>query len=65
MERPSRQRERAESREKEQESEDERAEQTCPECDSAALVTSADGGEVVCEDCGLIIDEANIDRGPE
>ena len=65
MERPSRQRERAESDEKQQESEGEQAEQQCPECESSALVTSADGGEIVCEDCGLIIDEGNIDRGPE
>ncbi|WP_436906691.1 transcription initiation factor IIB [Halosimplex marinum] len=66
MERPSRQRERVESEEKQDEQADEQAEQQqCPECESSALVTSADGGEIVCEDCGLIIDEGNIDRGPE
>ena len=39
--------------------------QTCPECDAANLVKSADGTELTCEDCGLIIEETNVDRGPE
>ncbi|ARS91214.1 transcription initiation factor IIB [Natrarchaeobaculum aegyptiacum] len=38
---------------------------TCPECDSQALVRSSDGSEVSCEDCGLILEEETIDRGPE
>jgi transcription initiation factor TFIIB len=37
---------------------------TCEEC-GGQLVTEGDGGEVVCEDCGLVADETNIDRGPE
>jgi transcription initiation factor TFIIB len=37
---------------------------TCEEC-GGQLVTEGDGGEVVCEDCGLVVDETNIDRGPE
>jgi len=37
----------------------------CPECEADSLVTSGDGGEIVCEDCGLVIEETNIDRGPE
>ncbi len=37
----------------------------CPECESENVVSSADRGEVVCEDCGLVLDETNIDRGPE
>ncbi|NIS35353.1 MAG: transcription initiation factor IIB 3, partial [Actinobacteria bacterium] len=32
---------------------------------SAALVTAADGAELVCEDCGLVVEEEQIDRGPE
>lgn len=40
-------------------------ERECPECESASLITSADQGELVCEDCGLIITDTNIDRGPE
>ncbi|WP_158055263.1 transcription initiation factor IIB [Halorussus halophilus] len=39
--------------------------QQCPECDSADLVKSADGSELVCGDCGLVIEETNVDRGPE
>lgn len=37
----------------------------CSECGSAALVRSDDGREVVCEDCGLVHAERDIDRGPE
>ncbi|WP_227378839.1 transcription initiation factor IIB [Haladaptatus halobius] len=39
--------------------------QGCPECDAKTLLTSADGNEIVCEDCGLIIEEEPVDRGPE
>ena len=39
--------------------------QQCPECESADLVKSADGSELVCGDCGLVIEETNVDRGPE
>ncbi len=39
--------------------------QHCPECESDTLVTSADGSELTCEDCGLIVEERLIDRGPE
>jgi transcription initiation factor TFIIB len=40
-------------------------EQACPECGSDRLVNSDDLGELVCNDCGLVVDEGNIDRGPE
>ncbi|MFC4986342.1 transcription initiation factor IIB [Saliphagus infecundisoli] len=40
-------------------------ERTCEECGSTALITSGDQGEVVCEGCGLVVDETNIDHGPE
>ncbi|MDY6819193.1 MAG: transcription initiation factor IIB [Halobacteriales archaeon] len=68
MSHPSRQRERTES-ETETESEtsvDEgEAARTCPECETDTLVSSGDGGEIICEECGLVIEEDNIDRGPE
>ncbi|ELY96198.1 Transcription factor TFIIB cyclin-related protein [Natrialba hulunbeirensis JCM 10989] len=38
---------------------------SCPECDSTALARSADESEISCEDCGLILEEESIDRGPE
>jgi transcription initiation factor TFIIB len=37
--------------------------ETCPECASEQLVSSGD--ELVCEDCGLVVEEEIIDRGPE
>jgi transcription initiation factor TFIIB len=36
----------------------------CPEC-SGRLVSDAEHGETVCEDCGLVVEEDEIDRGPE
>ncbi len=38
---------------------------SCPECDSTTLARSSDGSEISCEDCGLILEEETIDRGPE
>lgn len=37
---------------------------TCPECDGA-LVRDAERAEVACEACGLVVDEGQVDRGPE
>ncbi|WP_299332287.1 transcription initiation factor IIB [Haloplanus sp.] len=42
----------------------ESAEHACPECD-AALVTDESRGETVCEACGLVVKENEIDHGPE
>jgi len=36
----------------------------CPEC-SGALVSDHERGETVCEDCGLVVEEDEIDHGPE
>ncbi|WP_276253522.1 transcription initiation factor IIB [Halomontanus rarus] len=36
----------------------------CPECGGNVL-SDAEHGETVCDDCGLVIDDAEIDRGPE
>ncbi|MFB6161513.1 MAG: transcription initiation factor IIB family protein, partial [Haloferacaceae archaeon] len=60
MEGPSSQRQ--QQRESEETSDEEI---TCPECDSDRIVTDADQNELVCEDCGLVLDERQIDRGPE
>jgi transcription initiation factor TFIIB len=62
MAQPTRQRERTSG---EETNEKERNSQQCPECESDNLVTSGDSNEVVCEDCGLVIEEQMIDRGPE
>lgn len=36
----------------------------CPEC-SGNLVKDEEHGEIACQDCGLIVSEDEIDRGPE
>jgi len=41
---------------------DEREE--CPEC-GGRLVSDAEHAETVCTDCGLVVEEREIDRGPE
>ncbi|WP_266080521.1 transcription initiation factor IIB [Haladaptatus caseinilyticus] len=51
--------------EKERESEDEQEqENVCPEC-GGNLITDTGHGETVCAECGLVVDEDNVDRGPE
>jgi transcription initiation factor TFIIB len=37
---------------------------TCPEC-GGDLVRDEERGETVCSDCGLVVEEDEIDRGPE
>ena len=46
------------------ESESEEEELRCPECDGQ-LATDTEHGETVCVDCGLVVEEDEIDRGPE
>lgn len=36
----------------------------CPEC-SGQLVIDEEHGETVCSDCGLVVEEKNVDPGPE
>ena len=36
----------------------------CPEC-AGNLASDAEHGETVCEECGLVVDEEEIDPGPE
>ncbi len=55
------------TRESEKEEESERPSQEtvdCPEC-GGKLTSDAEHGETVCEDCGLVVEEAEIDPGPE
>jgi transcription initiation factor TFIIB len=47
-----------------EESEETESELTCPEC-SGRLQTDTEHGETVCADCGLVVEENEIDRGPE
>jgi transcription initiation factor TFIIB len=56
-------------REREEETEQERdggkrAQKQCPEC-NGTLVNDAEHGETVCEGCGLVVEEDEIDPGPE
>jgi transcription initiation factor TFIIB len=37
----------------------------CPECGSIKLIHDYDTGETVCGDCGLVLYEQMIDKGPE
>jgi len=58
MERPTSQRQ----RQSDEEESEQRGEQVV--C-SDRIVTDADQSELVCDDCGLVLDERQIDRGPE
>ncbi|MEM4781900.1 MAG: transcription initiation factor IIB [Halalkalicoccus sp.] len=51
-------------REREDERERSESELTCPEC-GGRLETDTEHGETVCADCGLVVEENEIDRGPE
>jgi len=48
----------------EKEDESSTEELRCPEC-SGQLATDTEHGETVCVDCGLVVEEDEIDRGPE
>jgi transcription initiation factor TFIIB len=37
----------------------------CPECTSKKLVHDYDAGETICGDCGLVLYEQTLDKGPE
>ncbi|RNJ25728.1 transcription initiation factor IIB [Halosegnis longus] len=62
MTRPTR--ERTRTRETGESEETTEVEDACPECGTDSLVTTGDH-EVVCDGCGLVVEESNIDRGPE
>ncbi|TLZ65477.1 MAG: transcription initiation factor IIB [Methanobacteriota archaeon] len=37
----------------------------CPECNSGHLSFDYERGELICEECGLVLDDQMIDEGPE
>ncbi|MGI0151902.1 MAG: TFIIB-type zinc ribbon-containing protein, partial [Thermoplasmata archaeon] len=37
----------------------------CPSCGSTHLTRDYERGELVCDECGLVLEEAMIDQGPE
>ena len=37
----------------------------CPECGSINLFVNKDRGEIICKNCGLVIEEKIIDMGQE
>jgi transcription initiation factor TFIIB len=39
--------------------------ENCPECSSKNLVHDYDSGETICGDCGLVLYEQMLDKGPE
>jgi len=47
-----------------EQSSEQEAVEACPEC-SGNVVTDTEHGETVCEDCGLVVEEDEIDHGPE
>ncbi|WP_137286930.1 transcription initiation factor IIB [Halorussus salinisoli] len=47
-----------------EETDHEREQNRCPEC-SGKLVADDERGETVCAECGLVVDEDQIDPGPE
>lgn len=62
MERPARQREPDQDTTQQSEEADKR---TCDECESTDLIASGDQSEVICAECGLVVEETSLDRGPE
>ncbi len=56
--------ERHRQREEENETEKESESEGCPEC-GGQLVADDSHGETVCADCGLVVEDDEIDRGPE
>jgi len=56
----------SETRRATEESETETGERTdsCPEC-GGRVAADSEHGETVCEDCGLVVEDDEIDRGPE
>ncbi|MEA3255238.1 MAG: TFIIB-type zinc ribbon-containing protein, partial [Candidatus Altiarchaeota archaeon] len=44
---------------------DEKITKSCPSCNGLNLVTDYKHGELVCKNCGLVIDDELLDFGPE
>jgi transcription initiation factor TFIIB len=49
--------------ERDEETTEESTDLSCPEC-SGAVVADEEHGEVVCQECGLVVEEDSVDRGP-
>jgi transcription initiation factor TFIIB len=56
--------ERSQRTETDEEAEETSSELVCPEC-GGRLRSDTEHGETVCADCGLVVEEDEIDRGPE
>ena len=56
---------RTRERERTAERDEETTERECSDCRSANPIQSVDRGELVCDDCGLVVEEGAIDPGPE
>jgi len=52
-------------KEKEQNAEVEPTKAQCPECGSRNLVQDYERAELVCSECGLVVDAEFVDEGPE
>src|SRR5699024_1121362 len=37
----------------------------CPECEEDNSIHTTDQSELICDNCGLVLETDNIDRGPE
>jgi transcription initiation factor TFIIB len=57
-------RERERDEDEEEQTADEEEELVCPEC-GGNLASDSEHGETVCEECGLVVEEDEIDPGPE
>ncbi|QLD85024.1 transcription initiation factor IIB [Natronomonas halophila] len=55
---------RSQREEEEETTESDESELVCPEC-GGSLRADTEHGETVCSECGLVVDEDEIDRGPE
>jgi transcription initiation factor TFIIB len=52
------------SRRTEREKQQEREQEVCPEC-AGTLIQDTEHGETVCGECGLVVEDTVVDRGPE
>jgi len=41
------------------------SEDICPECGSKTIINDEDSGEIICGNCGLVLTESTINKGPE
>ncbi|MFC7204072.1 transcription initiation factor IIB family protein [Haloferax namakaokahaiae] len=54
-----------ESKERESNEREDSETLACPECGSSNLISDSEHGETVCDECGLVVQEDEIDHGPE